>query len=234
MKKVMMLTAAVMCFAFAAQAQLTAPQYENCVETRGQAEKEIVPDEIYVRIVIDEAALKNKNSVEDLEQKMIKGLKQAGVDTDEDLRIGDMSSKYYKQAFRKASGATRATYQLKVNGAVQLGKVYQALEAAGISNLSIIRLSHSKIKEYENEVRVEAIRQAKANAEALAGAIGQSIGKAIYIMDYSAPYLDTPMARPEMMYAVKDTGAGGGGYETPLDFRTIKLTYNVTAKFVLE
>ena len=77
----------------------------------------------------------------------------------------------------------------------------------------------------------------QSSAEALAGAIGQKIGKCFYIYDSNydvAPqyYDNMMMVRSKAMMA--DSAEAGAPEEPSLDFKTIKLEYNVQTKFVLE
>ena len=207
--------------------------YENFIQVTGKAEKMVVPDEIYVRIVINESEMKLKKNVEEMEQDMIRSLRSLGVDTEKDLKIDNMSSNFKDYFLKKGQARTSAAYQLKVNSAAMLGKVYQAMESVGISNLTITKLSHSKIKDFQKEVRIEAIRDAREVATELTGAIGQKIGRAVNIIDYNNDfYIPAPQARSDMMYA-KAAGGAENFYETELDFNEIKLSYSVTVKFAL-
>lgn len=209
-------------------------EYANTIEVTGRAEKEVVPNEIYLSIVIDEAALKQKQSVEQLESEMIKKLKALGINTDEDLKIGNMSSGYMDYFFKKNTARTSATYQLKVGGVQLLGRVFQSLEALGISNINIIKLSHTDLKQFQNELRVEALKNAQQVAQELAKAVGQKAGRAVQITDYNNDiYLPGPMVRNEGMFMAKASGADTS-YDTPLEFKDIKLTYSVQAKFALQ
>lgn len=207
--------------------------YSNTIEVTGRAQKEIVPNEIYIRIVIDETALKQKQSVEKMEADMIKSLKSLGINTDENLKIGNMSSEYKDYFLKKNTARTSATYELKVDGVQQLGRVYQTLESLGISNLNIVKLSHSDLKEYQNEMRIEALKNAQEVAQTLASAVGQKAGRAVEITDYNNDiYVPGPMPRANM-YMAKAAGANEP-YDTELEFKNIKLTYTVQAKFALQ
>jgi uncharacterized protein YggE len=232
MKKIMLMVAVLISATLSAVAQTAQPYtYENTVEVTGRAEKEIVPDEIYIRIVIDETALKQKQTVEKMETDMIAALKKLGIDTDKDLKIGNMSSEYKDYFLKNNTARTTATYELKVNGVQLLGRVYQTLEGLGISNLNITKLSHSKIKEFQEELRVEALQNAQQVAKRLAEAIGQKAGRAVQIVDYNNDiYVAAPRADVMMI-----RGAGAAPqYDTELEFKDIKLTYNIQAKFALE
>lgn len=212
----------------------TSNSYENAVEVTGRAEKEVVPDEIYIRIVIDETSLKQKQSVEQMEQEMIKKLKSLGIDTDKNLKIGNMSSEYKDYFLRKNTARTSATYELKVSSVEMMSKVYQTLESQGISNLSIAKLSHSNIKGLQDELRVAALLNAQSVAKTLAETVGQKAGRAVQIVDYNNDiYFPAQMARGDVMMMAKSAGSNDL-YQTELEFKNIKLTYNVQAKFALE
>lgn len=205
--------------------------YENSIQVNGTAEREIVPDEIYIRIVISKNDTKSWSSVDKMESDMVLSLRQIGVDVDNDLSIGDMSSSAYSKVFGKNTSRTTAVYQLKVSSAEMLGSVYQALGKLGISNLSIMALSHSRIREITDEVRIEAVKNAREIALGMARAIGQDIGRAVFIADYINPVF---LARSNYKTDAFTDNSAGAEEPVSLDFRNIKLNYSVTVKFALE
>lgn len=217
-----------------AQTQTSGMLYENTIEVTGRAQKEVTPDEIYIRIVIDETALKQKQSIEKMESDMIKKLKSLGIDTDKNLKIGNMSSSYKDYFLNKNAARTSATYDLMVSDIVTLGRVYQGLESLGISNMNITKLSHSKIEQIQDSLRTEALLDAQKVAKTLAKTIGQTAGRAVQIIDYNNDiYVPAPQARGEMMFATKAVADNGAMYDTELEFKDIKLSYNLQAKFEL-
>ena len=62
---------------------------------------------------------------------------------------------------------------MKVNSAQQLGEAFQALQTAGISDVNIEKTDVSNIEELRQEVRTNAAKAARKNAEVLAAALGQ-------------------------------------------------------------
>ena len=58
---------------------------QNYIEVKGIAKLEIVPNEIYLTIHIDEKDTKNKESVEVLEKQMFSALKKAGVNLEKQV-----------------------------------------------------------------------------------------------------------------------------------------------------
>ncbi|MBQ4279157.1 MAG: SIMPL domain-containing protein, partial [Rikenellaceae bacterium] len=177
MKKLLVLAAAVMMCGVAA-AQNTDTQ--NYIEVTGKAEMEVVPDEIYVAITINEKDNKGKVSIDQQEKAMFRSLKDLGIDLEKDMTVQDMSSDLKTYVFKKNAVMTSKSYQLKVGSAALLGKVFQALAADGISDASVMRTDVSNLKELRQQVRAEAAKAARMNAETLAGALGQQAGPAIY------------------------------------------------------
>ena len=147
------------------------------------------------------------------------------------LKVANLSSEFFK---KKTSVAT-AKYQLQLGTSAEVARAWQALDNLGISDVSILKVSHSKIDEYKEQVRVEAIRNARANAATLAEAIGQTVGKCFYIYDSNSNVMPVMYDNAVLMRSAKAYGAAEATVEEePLEFKTIRLEYNVQAKFVLE
>lgn len=221
-------------FSLAASAQ-TDNTYPSFVQVTGQAELEIEPNEIYIKIIIDESTSKGKVSVADQEKKMIAELKKLRIDTEKDLKVGDMSGELQTYVLRKDKVQTTKTYILKVDSADMLGKVFKSLADININNMSISKVTRSDLAQLKARLRAEAMKDAKANAETLADAIGQKIGKAFNITDYNS------FSGGEIMYdyaPVSRMKAAGTAMEQEEDeslvFRNLKLNYSVNARFVLE
>mgnify|MGYP001042681615 FL=1 len=230
MRKLVFLAAALaMTLAAAAQTQEAYPSY---IQVNGRAEKEIVPDEFYLSIVIDERDSKGKISVESQQREMIAALRRQGVDVEKQLKVANLSSEFFK----KNTSVATAKYQLKLGSAAEVANVRQALDKLGISDVSILRVSHSNIDALKEEVRVEAIRNAQQSARTLAQAIGQTVGKCFYIWDSNNDIMPAYYNNTMVVRSMKsmDAGSGESAGEEPLDFKTIKLQYSVQTKFVLE
>lgn len=224
---ILMAVAALVAFPALAQVQEAFPSY---IQVYGRAEKEIVPDEFYLQIVINERDSKGKISVESQQRDMIAALKRLGVDVDKQLKVANLSSEFFK---RKTSVAT-AKYQLQLGSSAEVARTWQALDELGISNVSILKVSHSEIDRYREEVRVEAIRNARANAATLAEAIGQKVGRCFYIYDSNSNILPAVYDNAVLMRSAKAAGTVEAVEEDPLEFKTLRLEYGVQAKFVLE
>ena len=178
MKRILLTLVAVIALAVSASAQA---DLRPTVSVNGQAKITAPLDEICLSITLKESDSKGKIDLEQQRVAMLRALRKCGVNTEEQLRLADMASSFFK---RKGSLAS-SQYELKVGSAEEARKVFEALDDAGIANVNIARATCSKIEEYRSEARREAIRNAKARAEELATAIGQSIGACYEINDYS-------------------------------------------------
>ena len=235
MKKLMLIAAALMIGSAAVQAQ-TQEAYPSNISVTGKAERELVPNEIYVKIIIDEADGKSKATVAEQERKMIAELRKLGIDVEKDLQVGDMTGDLKSYVLKKDKVQTSKSYILKVRDAETLGKVYESLGNMNISKMSITKVTRNDLDKIRMELRVEAMKNAKEIAGELAGAVGQKIGKAYNIVDYNYEgggiiYYDNaaPIARAKV-----EMVAASGADDTSLEFQNLKLSYSVSVKFILE
>jgi len=203
---------------------------QNYIEVKGLAELEIVPNEIYLNIHLDEEDTKNKESIEVLEKQMFVALKKAGVDLEKQLSVSDFSGNLSSYFLKRADMKKSKDFELLVHNSQSLAKVFIELEKIKISNINILRVDHSEIEKYRRQVKINAVKAGKEKAEALAEAIGQKIGKAIYINEtssrYKKEYANTAVRIRGMSTMAKmDMPA--------LDFQKIKLEYTVLMRFAL-
>lgn len=227
MKRLIIL-AAMIAMALPVAAQTAATEtYPSYIEVTGYAEKKVLPDEFYLDITITEKDSKGKISVEEQQAAMIAALKGLGVDIEKQLKVSDMTSSYY----RKKSSLATAEYQLKLTDAESVGKVYAALDEAGISNVTLQRTAYSKYDELKSRMRIDAIVNAQSRARTLAEAIGQTIGDCFYINDWERTAAnDITVLAYGMNRSMK---AADEEAFTPLEFKAITVSYSVNAKFVL-
>jgi uncharacterized protein YggE len=142
------------------------------IEVTGTAEQEIVPDEIYIGIVIREKyAGKVKLSIEEQEVKLKNAVKSLGIDLD-NLYLSDVNADYVKIRWQKKDVLTKKEYTLKVSNATAVGQVFVELEKLEITDGFIAKVNHSKMDKWKKEVKIQAIQDAKEKAQYLLKAIG--------------------------------------------------------------
>ena len=200
------------------------------VSVNGSSQVKVLPDEIYISIKLDESDTKGKVTLEEQRRSMFAALKKAGVDAEKQLSVVDMNSSFYRR--RGALAVTQ--YELKVATAEQVGKVFEALEKAGIPNVNVTRTAYSKMEELRSEARKAAIINAQQRARELAEAVGQSVGACYEINDYTTTTQPVVYRSNKLMMA---SGAALDGAteeaEPNVEFEQIVVSYNVSAKFLL-
>ncbi|GAB1857871.1 SIMPL domain-containing protein [Flavobacteriaceae bacterium MHTCC 0001] len=153
------------------------------IEVTGTVETEIIPNEIFIKIILNEHDKKGRLSVEKQENQMISVLKTLNIDIDKNLTVLDFNGRYHKKIFGDNEVTKIKHYQLIVSDGKTLAEVYNALDACDISNISITKTSHTKLEKFRRETKLKALKTAKEKANAYATAIGQNIGKAIFITE---------------------------------------------------
>jgi len=165
------------------QTNTTKPEEQPYIEVTGTAEKEVVPDEIYIGIIIHEKYVnKVKVTIEEQEEKLKSAVKSLGIDVT-NLYLSDANADYVKIRWQKKDVLTKKDFTLKVSNATSVGQVFQELEKLEITDAFISRVSHSKLDSLRKEVKIMAIKAAKDKADYLLAAIGGQTGKPIIIKE---------------------------------------------------
>lgn len=206
---------------------------QNYIEVTGTVESQIVPDEIYISITINEKDKKGKLSVEAQETKLIQQLKLAGIDTEKKLSVGNFNSVYSKFFLKKNDVLKMKQYVLLVNNTQQLAKAFKIFDRLKISNVYISEVDHSNMEALKLEAKIKAIKIAKKKAKAYAEAIEQSVGKALFIREnnqisYNSNFANGFNERNEISVTAM------GIKKEQLTFKKITITASVTAKFELQ
>jgi uncharacterized protein YggE len=211
---------------------------QNYIEVTGKSSMEVTPDEIYIKIILNEKDIKGKTLTE-TEKSMFGKLTEMGFNLSKDLAIKDLLSNFQHYWLTRTDILLSKEYQLLVHDAKTAGKVFMELQKLGISNVSIDRVENSKITEYRKEVKVAAIKAAQEKAKALTMAINQDLGRAIYIQEVEN--------NADITGALSGRVAGiriRGYFNTVLseqtesgpdiEFEKIQLEYNVIVRFELK
>ncbi len=206
---------------------------QNYIEVTGKAEMEITPDLIYIKVLLSEKDTKNKVTVAELEKLMIQKLKDIGVDTKKDLLVKDMSSNFKNYLLSKKEIILSKDYQIIVHDGKTTSQVFIELEKIGLSNVDIEKLDHSKIEQFRREVKINAIKAAKEKAEALTSAIGQGIGRAIYIQEIENKFFNSMNSNRVMLRGVS-SAQNALNQQPDIDFEKIHIEYAIVCRFELK
>lgn len=234
MKHILFIYSILFCLVFNAMGQNKTFLDVPYIEVNGFADTTITPNEIYIRITLSESDTKDRVSLEDMEKKLVAGLKSLGIKTEKDLTTSNIKSSFQYHALKQADVLKTKEYNLKVGDAVMATRVFMKLEELKFGNAEIEKVSHSEISTIRNKCRTNAILNAKGKAIALTSAIGQQVGPALLISDYSNDSDGTvQVAQPKRQMLMMTADALNA--ELPqIDFEKIHISLSVAVKFALK
>jgi uncharacterized protein YggE len=153
------------------------------IEVVGTAELHVIPDEIYISIIIQEKYEdKKKVTIQEQEEKLTAAIKSIGIDAN-NLSLSDANADYVKIKWQRKDVLTKKDYTLKVATATTVGQVFQKLDEIEIKDAHISKVSHSKIDSLKKEVKLLAMKSAKDKADYLLNVIGEKTGKPLVVTE---------------------------------------------------
>jgi uncharacterized protein len=204
------------------------------LEVTGSADTLLIPNEIYLRIVLAEADSRDRVPIERREAKMVELLEQLGIEYKTALSTSDFFSNYKTYLLRSKEVVKSKTYSLKLSDAALCMRVMVGLEGMGIANASVNYVSHSNLPALRLLLRTQAVENAKQRALALTRPLGQSLGPAIHITDTDAFANQLHGKVPGVQIKIRGTTSISADNVPTIEFEKIALGANVNVKFVLK
>lgn len=225
---------------FGAFAQQNNP-FPKTIQVTGSAEMEIIPDEIYVIITLKEYEKKStgKIGLDKIKSDFLGYCRSIGLpDTAVSIASYEGYNNYpwWRKRKLKDELYSSISYQVKFSNSRKMDELVDKLDDDATQNFVIARLSHSKLSEYRKQLKIQAVKAARDKGGYMAEAIGEKLGEAVTITepDESMP-MEFYHAAQSNSYAylsrAKDGVADG---EKGVDFKNIKLRYEVKAVFALK
>ena len=239
-------------FAKAVNAQQVQPIFTNnpfpkTITVSGSAEMEIVPDEIYVHITLREYQKRgdNKKEIETIKTAFLENCKAIGL-PDSVISIISFTgfNNYYSFKKRKKDPDMQSsiTYQVKFKSSELMDKLVEKLDDEATQNFVIARTSHSKMTEFRRQLKIKAIQATKDKGIYLTEAVSERLGEAITIIEPDesnntlafANQLISNNAYSQTNLSFRDRSGNESGTEQEIDFKKIKLRYEVSVVFSLK
>lgn len=229
------LTLATLLLSFNAYSQYKNFLDQPYLETTATADTLVVPDNIYVTIILNEADSKNRKSTEELERTLESTLKGLNINTEKDLSLSDYNSNFKSYLLKSQNIMKIKNYSLLVHDAMMVTRVFQSLEEVGISNVRIDRTDYSKSDALVLELKSLAIKKARAPGLKLVDPLNQRLGKAILISD-NVSYSNVLQVQAS---GIVVRGTNNYLAETvvkplPVEFQKMHFQSQVSVKFILE
>jgi uncharacterized protein YggE len=190
------------------------------IEVTGTAEQEVTPDIIHVFISLQEYLNgKNKVTIDQLERQLEDAVKDAGI-AKEDFTINNLSAWNY-------------TWQKKKNPDFLASKQY-GIKFRDLNKFNQIlsKIDYTKIDQLKNDLKLKALLNARDKATFLLSGIGEKLGGAINIVENDNSSF--PQPRPVMYMAKSMASADAMPAESDINFKSIKLSFQVQAVFEIK
>ena len=122
-----------------------------------------------------------------------------------------------------------------LHDATETARVFNDLEANGFTNISVSKLDHSRIEEFRQQVKANAIKAAKEKAGMLMQAIGQDIGRALYVEEVRslAPAMYGNAANSAVMRGASMNYFSENEF-ADLTFESMKLNSSIMVRFEIK
>ncbi len=205
------------------------------LETTAIVDTLVVPDRIYLSILITEKDTRGRTSVEELENRMNTKLIGLGIDTKKQLTLSDVTSNFKKYFLKGTDVLKNKAYTLLVYDAETAGKVIAGLESIEVSNVHLNKTEYSKLEQLKIELKQKAVLKAKKQAESMLKPLNQNVGKALYISDLNSNITNALQGRVAGIQIRGYSSYKAKEYQ-PIDieFEKIKIESVVTIKFGIE
>lgn len=200
---------------------------KSYIEVTGKAERYIVPDEIFLSIEI------KKEKVDDfkkLEKKTMDALRKAGVGADKIAMAdaqGDDVSVWYKKGFE-----TRKTLWVEVGTAQMVNEVMMAMHNIGVDGARIARVDYSKKEMLQDELRIEAMKDAQHKSALMLEAVGAEQGKPLLVRENQ--WGSGPVNENVRMHAVMAHSDSSVKKASSISFKKLKYKSEVFVRFEIK
>ncbi len=241
MKKYLSLVIALFYFATVkAQQPPVCNPFPKTISVSGSAEMYVVPDEIYVQVTLREYQKKGQDKVEleTIKSAFLAACREANIaDSLVQLASYDGYDNYWNSRKKKKSGElfTSIVFEIKFSNSNTMDALIEKLNDDATEKFEITRTSHSKITEYRKQLKIDAVKAAKAKAIYLTEAVNEKLGEAISIKE---PQEDNFVTMRANMYSNSQASIN---YERDIpsatagvDFKKIKIRFSVDVLFAIK
>jgi uncharacterized protein YggE len=242
MKRILLLVCAVVMAAGHSIAQQSVAGFPT-VSVTGTAEIFVVPDEVTFSAKVEKTGktlAEAKQAHDNALARLISAARRFVTD-EKDIKTDFLSvAEHFKRVKTDPDDDeyTNVFDGYKVSRSVtiklrDISKFERALAdliAADVSNIGRVSFGTSKLRQYKDEARGNAMAAAKEKATALAGRIGQTIGKAIKIEEDADGYRSPGANYASNSNTFIEDGASGG---SDTGIGTISIKAQVEVEFIL-
>lgn len=221
-----------------AQQTITIPDRVKKIEVTGSAEMEVVPDEIYIGITLQEYydKLKAKVNIDAISKSFLANCEKAGISKDrievQNMSGFDNTSWWYRKRKKEQPDLMQSTsYIIKFTTPAEVDKLANILDDNATQNIYVQKTGSSKETEIRKQLKIQALQNAKAKAQYLVEGVGEKAGGLLFVREiennFQPAYRDYAMSN--MMMKAETASANEG-----LNFKKIKFRFEIEAHFAIQ
>lgn len=211
------------------------------VTVAGEAEIMAAPDEVWVNLQVEifDADLSKAKEANDIAIKQVLDIVNKYKVDENDFRTDYFmvrnDERYFmdpqtnQQRSKKGFFVTK-NVSIILRDISKFEALYSEALQVGVNNIYGVEFKTSKLKEYKDQARVLAVRDAKEKASKLAGELGQEINRPYSIEEN----VRSDWSPPRMAMARAMTGGAEAGGNETIALGQIKITASVTVSFELK
>lgn len=207
------------------------------IEVNGKSEMLVMPDQIYVSIVLKEKEKGKKVTTTDDQLQILKTeLNRLNISTS-NLSLAHSNADYIRVRFRKKGLVNKANYRLVLKNAKEVNEVFNMLDDIDVYQAHITEVTHSKIVEFKRQMRISAIKAAREKADYLLFELDAKRGLPLVVREESSNanfrannYFSNTFSYGTPQVSTSKVSSKGG----EIGFRKIKITSAVYVKFLIQ
>ena len=218
--------------------------FPKTISVTGNAEMEVIPDEIYVQVDLREYKKRGeeKTELDKIKNDFLASCKAVGI-ADSNIAVASYDGYNMANLWRRRKKdpelLSSITYQIKFTNTRLIDELVNRLDDEATNNFSIIKTSHSKITEYRKQLKISAVKAAKEKAMYLSESINEQLGQAISIVE-PQEYINSDVLEGRYksnvgLYEKSRVGYDAYGInDSGIDYRKIKIRYEVKVLYALK
>ena len=173
------------------QVQTTSQTKERVIEVSGSAEKEVIPDEVYFTLTVQEYKKNGKKvSLDQMEKTLVDRALAIGIKK-EDLKLDNLTAYSYNYYYgydygyyhKRNDVMATGTYRIKLKNTGQMDKLLENKEGINVTYAHISNFACSDKEKYNEELREKALRITREKATKMLAALGAELGEVLTITD---------------------------------------------------
>lgn len=223
-------------FSFVFGQQTNQPE-KRYIEVSGNVEKEVSPDEIYLRVVLKEYFEgRSKITIKEQEETMINVLKSMGYDI-KNIHLQDANTSYTKILWKSDNAVAINTYIIKLSTAEEVKVLLEGIKDLKVYSIDIVKTNYSKFEQLKEEMRTEAIIKAKEKAEKLLATLGDTLGQTLIITETPKPLYPERTTIDGVLVGnsrYKFCSINSINNDNTIEFEPIKISISIYVKFEIK